>query len=88
MIKVYDGNASIKKKTFRTITIPRSATKDQVIAAALRTFHIHDDPRYYVISDFDGKQKITLNLIDANGPFFCNQILRTVNWVTLCLSQV
>lgn len=54
MIKVYDGNASIKKKTFRTITIPRSATKDQVIAAALRTFHIHDDPRYYVISDFDG----------------------------------
>lgn len=70
MIKVYDGNASIKKKTFRTITIPRSATKDQVIAAALRTFHIHDDPRYYVISDFDGKQKPTFNQINANGPFF------------------
>ena len=59
MIKVYDGNASIKKKTFRTITIPRSATKDLVIAAALRTFHIHDDPRYYVISDFDGNKSFS-----------------------------
>lgn len=53
-IKVYDGNASMKRRTFRTITISRSATKDQIIAACLRAFHIHDDPRHYIITDAYG----------------------------------
>lgn len=50
-IKVFDGNASIRRKTFQTITISRNATKDQIVAACLRAFHIHDDPRDYIITD-------------------------------------
>lgn len=65
IIKVFDGNASIRKRTSRTITISRSATKDQLIAAALRSFHIHDDPRYYVLTDVYG------NLIN----YFCSRII-------------
>jgi diacylglycerol kinase (ATP) len=57
-IKVYDGNASMKRRTFRTITISRSATKDQIIAACLRAFHIHDDPLHYIITDaYDSTEK-------------------------------
>ncbi|RWS29494.1 diacylglycerol kinase theta-like protein [Leptotrombidium deliense] len=52
IIKVYDGNSSMRRRTFRTITISRSATKEQIICAALRAFHIHDDPRHYIITDF------------------------------------
>nr|XP_027205590.1 diacylglycerol kinase theta-like [Dermatophagoides pteronyssinus] len=50
-IKVFDGNASMKRKTYRTITISRNANKDQIVAACLRAFHIHDDPRHYIITD-------------------------------------
>ena len=74
---MYDGNASMKRRTFRTITISRSATKDQIIAACLRAFHIHDDPRHYIITDIFGKTTksflihfliipFTLNLLDSN----------------------
>ncbi|RWS13942.1 diacylglycerol kinase theta-like protein [Dinothrombium tinctorium] len=52
IIKVYDGNSSMRRRTFRTITVSRSATKEQIICAALRAFHIHDDPRHYIITDF------------------------------------
>lgn len=52
---MYDGNLSIKRKAFRTITISRSANKEQIISVALRAFHIHDDPRHYIITDVYGK---------------------------------
>ncbi|KAF7494403.1 Diacylglycerol kinase theta [Sarcoptes scabiei] len=55
-IKVFDGNASMKRKTYRTITISRNANKDQIVAACLRVFHIHDDPRHYIITDAYGKR--------------------------------
>lgn len=45
----------MRKRIFRTIAISRSATKDQLIAASLRAFHIHDDPRYYILTDVYGK---------------------------------
>lgn len=54
MIKVFDGNLCVKRKTFRTIAITRSANMDQLIAASLRAFHIHDDPRHYIVTDFYG----------------------------------
>lgn len=45
----------MKRKAFRTITISRSATRDQVILAALRVFHIYDDPSRYIITDCYGE---------------------------------
>ena len=48
----------MKRKSFRTITISRSATKEQIILSALRTFHIHDDPKHYIITDvYDVNEK-------------------------------
>lgn len=31
VIKVYDGNASLKRRMFRTITVSRNATREQMI---------------------------------------------------------
>lgn len=61
IVKVFDGNLCMKRRTFRTITITRSASMDQLIAAALRAFHIHDDPKHYVVTDFYGKMQIMKN---------------------------
>lgn len=44
MIKVYDGNNSLRRRIFRVITVPRQATTEQVLTSALRAFHITRDP--------------------------------------------
>lgn len=50
----------MKRKTFRTITISRSATKEQIVAACLRAFHIHDDPKNYILTDVYGTYVMSL----------------------------
>lgn len=47
MIKVYDGNNSLRRRIFRVITLPRQATTEQVLTSALRAFHITKDPSTY-----------------------------------------
>ncbi|CAL1279215.1 unnamed protein product [Larinioides sclopetarius] len=54
VIKVYDGNASLKRRMFRTITILRNATREEMVCAALRAFHISDDPKHYYLTDVYG----------------------------------
>ncbi|GFT58750.1 diacylglycerol kinase theta [Nephila pilipes] len=54
VIKVYDGNASLKRRMFRTITILRNATREEMICASLRAFHISDDPKHYYLTDVYG----------------------------------
>ncbi|KAK3087762.1 hypothetical protein FSP39_010295 [Pinctada imbricata] len=48
---VYDGNASLKKRHYRTISVPRNASTQTVLEAALKTFHISDDHRNYYIAE-------------------------------------
>lgn len=43
MIKVYDGNISVRRRIFRVINVPRQASIDQVLTIALRAFHITKD---------------------------------------------
>ncbi|XP_067138852.1 diacylglycerol kinase theta [Centruroides vittatus] len=58
LIKVYDGNGSMKRKLYRTISVSRSATREQIIGAALRAFHIYDDPKHYYLTDvYDQEEK-------------------------------
>ncbi|CAN8017732.1 unnamed protein product [Ixodes persulcatus] len=58
IIKVYDGNASMKRRMFRTITVSRNAIREQIIGAALRAFHISGDPKHYYITDvYDPNEK-------------------------------
>ncbi|XP_034187326.1 diacylglycerol kinase theta isoform X8 [Osmia lignaria lignaria] len=51
MIKVYDGNNSLRRRIFRVITVPRQATTEQVLTSALRAFHITKDPSNFYLTD-------------------------------------
>lgn len=50
IIKVYDGNATFRNGTPRTISVPKQASYNQILEAALRTFHINDDCAKYCIT--------------------------------------
>ncbi|KAG9510796.1 Diacylglycerol kinase theta [Fragariocoptes setiger] len=52
-IRVYDGNSSLKRRSFRLVSVLRTVSKDQLVSACLRAFHIHDDVSHYVIIDFN-----------------------------------
>ncbi|CAF1103121.1 unnamed protein product [Adineta steineri] len=62
IIRVYDGNATYRNSTPRSISVPKQATYTQILEAALRTFHINDDSTKYCITvptdDGDGDQSI------------------------------
>ncbi|XP_076672920.1 diacylglycerol kinase theta isoform X6 [Andrena cerasifolii] len=51
MIKVYDGNNSLRRRIFRVISVPRQATTEQVLTSALRAFHITKDPSSFYLTD-------------------------------------
>ncbi|XP_018059729.1 PREDICTED: diacylglycerol kinase theta isoform X7 [Atta colombica] len=51
MIKVCDGNNSLRRRIFRVISIPRQATTEQVLTSALRAFHITKDPSNFYLTD-------------------------------------
>jgi len=59
LLRVYDGNSSMKKRSFRLISVHRSSKREAIIAACLRAFYIHDDITHYVIYDItDGEREI------------------------------
>ncbi|KAG7213122.1 hypothetical protein KM043_002441 [Ampulex compressa] len=60
MIKVYDGNNSLKRRIFRVITVPRQATTEQVLTLALRAFHITRDPSNFYLTDLYATDEIEL----------------------------
>jgi hypothetical protein len=44
IIKVYDGNASFRRRIFRLICVSRQATTEELLTAALREFRITKNP--------------------------------------------
>jgi len=59
MLRVYDGNSSMKKRSFRLISVHRAASRENLIAACLRAFYIHDDIGHYALIDIsDGEREI------------------------------
>jgi diacylglycerol kinase (ATP) len=50
IIRVYDGNATFRNGTPRSISVPKQATYTQILEAALRTFHINDDSTKYCLT--------------------------------------
>ncbi|XP_015589973.1 diacylglycerol kinase theta isoform X2 [Cephus cinctus] len=61
MIKVYDGNNSLRRRIFRVITVPRQATTEQVLTIALRAFHITKDPSNFYLTDLYATDETQLN---------------------------
>lgn len=60
MIKVYDGNNSLRRRIFRVISVPRQATTEQVLTSALRAFHITKDPSNFFLTDLYAADEIEL----------------------------
>ncbi|GAB6028280.1 hypothetical protein CHUAL_002459 [Chamberlinius hualienensis] len=50
-IKVYDGNYSMKRRVFRTISISKTASRNLILETALRAFHVREDPKYFYVTD-------------------------------------
>ena len=50
VIRVYDGNTSLRKNVFRTIFVNRNCSYLGILLASLRAFHINDDPQNYYLS--------------------------------------
>ena len=53
IIKVYDGYNSLRKRLFRTITVSKSATKDELLHASMKAFVVTQ-----VMTSFSLKSKI------------------------------
>ncbi|XP_025989965.1 diacylglycerol kinase theta isoform X6 [Solenopsis invicta] len=60
MIKVYDGNSSLRRRIFRVISVPRQATTEQVLTLALRAFHITKDPSNFYLTDLYAAEETEL----------------------------
>lgn len=57
LLRVYDGNSSLKKRSFRLISVNRSSSREALIAACLRAFYIHDDINHYVLYDITDTER-------------------------------
>ncbi|XP_011504566.1 PREDICTED: diacylglycerol kinase theta [Ceratosolen solmsi marchali] len=51
MIKVYDGNNSLRRRIFRVVMVPRQATTEQILTLAMQAFHITKDPNNFYLTD-------------------------------------
>ncbi|KAJ8672787.1 hypothetical protein QAD02_004047 [Eretmocerus hayati] len=51
IIKVYDGNSSLRRRLFRVTSVSRQATSEQVLAAALQAVHITRDLSNFYLTD-------------------------------------
>ncbi|XP_033224636.1 diacylglycerol kinase theta isoform X3 [Belonocnema kinseyi] len=60
VIKVYDGNNSLRRRIFRVITVSRQATTEQILISALRAFHIKKDPNHFYLTDLYAAEEIPL----------------------------
>ncbi|XP_024883380.1 diacylglycerol kinase theta isoform X8 [Temnothorax curvispinosus] len=60
MIKVYDGNNSLRRRIFRVISVPRQATIEQFLTSALRAFHITKDPSNFYLTDLYAEEETEL----------------------------
>lgn len=59
LLRLYDGNSALKKRSFRLISVPRSVTRESLISACLRVFYIHDDVNHYKLIDInDGDREL------------------------------
>jgi diacylglycerol kinase (ATP) len=64
-IKVYDGYNSLRKRMFRTITINKQSSKDELLLAAMRAFVVTQDSRnFYLLDVYDNCDDRDVELVD------------------------
>ncbi|GLV43765.1 uncharacterized protein CBL_06911 [Carabus blaptoides fortunei] len=60
VVKVYDGNNSLRRRIFRTIIVSRTANLEQVLTQSLRAFHITKDPSTFYVTDLYAPEELEL----------------------------
>lgn len=50
-IKVYDGYGALRKRLFRTVTVHKMCSKDELLLAAMRAFMVTQDSRNFYLLD-------------------------------------
>ena len=50
ILRIYDGNNSLRNQIFRTASVPKTATVEQIRDIAMRRFHISDNPENYYVT--------------------------------------
>ncbi|XP_050312450.1 diacylglycerol kinase theta isoform X2 [Anthonomus grandis grandis] len=61
VIKVFDGNNSLRRRIFRAIVVARQASLLQVLVQALRAFHITKDPDQFYLTDLYSPEEEVLH---------------------------
>jgi hypothetical protein len=51
IIKVYDGYGALRKRLFRTVTVHKMCSKDELLLAAMRAFMVTQDSRNFYLLD-------------------------------------
>ena len=50
-IKVYDGYGALRKRLFRTITVHKMCSKDEILLAAMKAYVVSQDSRNFYLLD-------------------------------------
>ncbi|CAH1127087.1 unnamed protein product [Ceutorhynchus assimilis] len=61
VIKVFDGNNSLRRRIFRVIVVSRQAPLNQILIQALRAFHITKDPEQFYLTDLYSSEEDVLH---------------------------
>lgn len=60
VVKVYDGNSAVRKRTFKVIAVRKDATLQQLLQAALRAYHVTRDISQFYLTDLYGAEDVPL----------------------------
>lgn len=57
VLRIYDGNSSLRNQIFRLASVPKTANCEHIRDIAMRRFHINDNPENYYVTQapFDCK---------------------------------
>uniref|UniRef100_A0A914WG94 Diacylglycerol kinase n=1 Tax=Plectus sambesii TaxID=2011161 RepID=A0A914WG94_9BILA len=50
LLRIFDGNNSLRTQVYRTVSVQKTASVQQIRDAALRRFHIQDTPELYYVT--------------------------------------
>ena len=50
-VKVYDGYSSLRKRLFRTVTVNKTCSKEELLMTAMRAFVVSQDSRNFYLLD-------------------------------------
>ncbi|XP_030762048.1 diacylglycerol kinase theta isoform X2 [Sitophilus oryzae] len=71
VIKVFDGNNSLRRRIFRIVVVSRQASLNQLLVHALRAFHITKDPGQFYLTDLYSPEEAVLR--DPNPVLALNR---------------